>query len=188
MNETIMNVTSKSLMYVNTIVTKIIVGIIIFIVGLILARIVSKLAEKLLRDFSLDSAVRKKTGVKTSFEKFLSGGISLVISLIFLVIALNYIGITTLIVNVLSIAIIIIITASLLLTIKDSVPNIIAYRAIRSKDLVRVGDKIIMDNTQGVVEDLNLFQVKIAYKEDVLFIPNALFLHKEFKRRHRKKK
>lgn len=187
MNETMINVTSKSLILVNNIVTKIVVGIIIFLVGLIVARIASKLVEKLLRDFSLDTTVRKKTGVKTSFEKFLSGGVSLIISLIFLVIALNYVGITTLLINILSVVIIFVITISLLLSIKDSVPNIIAYRTIRSKNLIAVGDTITLDETSGVVDEINLFQTKITCKEDVLFIPNTIFIHKEFRRQRGKK-
>ena len=57
--------------------------------------------------------------------------------LIFLVIALNYIGVTSLILNILSIAVIIIVVISVILSIKDNIPNIIAYRAIRQKDLIK---------------------------------------------------
>ena len=187
MNDSLLNVTTKSLDLVNNYATTIVVGVIIFLVGLIIARIASKLTQRILRDFSLDGTVRKKTGIKTSFERVISGGVFFVVMMIFLIIALNYIGITTLIVNILSILVIILVIISIILAIKDNIPNIIAYRSIRQKESIIEGDQISIDGAKGEVEEISLFQVKICQGDDVLYIPNSLFLKKEFKRLKRSK-
>ncbi|MCA9478443.1 MAG: mechanosensitive ion channel [Nanoarchaeota archaeon] len=185
MNDSLLNATSKSLVYVNEIATRLVVGIIIFLVGLIIARIASKITQKILRDFSLDGTVQKKTGIKTSFEKLISGSVFFLVMMIFLVISLNYIGITNVILNILSIAVIVIVTISLLLAIKDSVPNIIAYRAIRQKGELQEGDLITIENATGTIEEISLFQVRIRKGTDIIYIPNSLFLKKEFSRKKR---
>lgn len=187
MNETLINATSNSLVFVNQIATRIIVGIIIFLVGLIIARILSKITQKVLKDFSLDGTVKKKTGIKTSFEQFISNSIFFVVMIIFLIISLNYVGITSLIINILSIAVILVVLVSLILSIKDNVPNILAHRVIRQKKLITEGDTISMDTATGVIEEISLFQVKICNKEDCIYIPNSLFLKKEFKKKKKRK-
>lgn len=186
MNDSLINATNKSLVFVNELATNIVVGIIIFLVGLIIARILSKLVQKVLRDFSIDGTLRKKTGIKTSFEKFITSSIFIIVTLIFLVIALNYVGVTNLIVDILSIAIIIVVTVSLLLAIKDNIPNLLAYRAIRLKKTVEEGDVINIENATGTVEEISVFQVRIRKGEDIIYIPNSLFLKKEFSRKKRK--
>jgi len=188
MNDTLINATGKSLIFVNHIATQIVVAIIIFLVGLIIARILSKTAYKILKNFSLDGTVKKKTGIKTSFEQLISNSIFFVVMLIFLVIALNYIGVTSLILNILSIAVIIIVVISVILSIKDNIPNIIAYRAIRQKDLIKEGDVITIDGARGTVEEITMFQVRICKKEDCIYIPNSLFLKKEFSKKKISKK
>ena len=187
MNDTLLNATSNSLIFVNEIATRVLMGVVIFLVGLIIARISSKITQRVLRDFAIDGALKKKTGIKTSFENFISRSVFFIVMMIFLVISLNYIGVTSIIVNVLSIAVIIVVMISLLLAIKDNVPNIIAYRSIRQKNTILEGDTITMDHTIGIVEDITLFQIKIKNKTDTIYIPNSLFLKKEFKRKNRLK-
>ena len=72
MNDTLINATGKSLIFVNHIATQIVVAIIIFLVGLIIARILSKTAYKILKNFSLDGTVKKKTplGFITLYTSF----------------------------------------------------------------------------------------------------------------------
>lgn len=188
MNDSLINTTSQSLVIVNDIVTTIVVGIIIFLVGLILARIASKLTQKILRDFSLDGTVKKKIGIKTSFERFISSSVFFIVMMIFLIISLNYMGVTSLVINILSIALILVVLISLLLAIKENVPNIIAYRAIRQREMVVEGDTISINGADGVIDEISWFQTKILKGDDVLYIPNSLFITKEFTRKKRSKK
>lgn len=180
-NESFLNVTTRSLSAVNNIATTIVVGIVIFLLGLIIGRVAGKLLERMLKDFSVDSAVKKTTGVNVPVEKTISQGVSIVIYLTFLVIALNYIGITSLLLNVLSVAVILVLSISLLLAVKDSVPNIIAYRLIKRKGSIKIGDVLVVDNFEGKVVDIGLFETQVKTEQkDIIHIPNVLFTKQTF--------
>lgn len=187
MNDSLINTTTKGIVAVNEIVTTVVVGIIIFLVGLIIARIASKVIQRLLKDVSLDGTVKQSIGIKTSFERFLSGSVFFIIMMVFLVLALNYIGVTSLILNILSIALIIVVLVSLILTIKENIPNLVAYRTIRQKNMVKEGDQITIDNASGTIEEISLFHTKIQKQKDILYIPNSLFISKEWSKRKAKK-
>ncbi len=182
------NLAEQSLLMSNPLVNNIIIAIAIFLLGLIIGRIVGKLVEKIFKDFKVDGAVKKTTGLKTSLEQITGTIISYAIYFIFLIIALKYVGITSLLLNVLSICIILILAISLVLTIKDNVPNIIAYNTLKKRKSIIVGDCITIDAVDGIVENISLFEVVVETKKgDVIHIPNSVFLKEKFVRKARKK-
>lgn len=183
------NMSSQSILLSNPLVNNIIIAIAIFLLGLIIGRILGKLVEKILKDFRVDGTVRKTTGLKTSLERIAGSIISYGIYFIFFIIALNYVGITSLLLNILSIAIILILAISLILTIRDNIPNIIAYNALRKNKGLKIGDYITIKAVKGTVENMSLFEVVIKTdKEDRIHIPNSLFLQEQFTCKARKKK
>lgn len=173
----------------NPIINDLVIAVVIFVFGLILGRILGKIVEKILKDFSLDPTIKKTTGLSWSFEKIIGGIVTYSIYFVFLIIALNYIGITSLLLNILSIAIITILTISTILTVKDSIPNLIAHRKLVRHDGVKKGDKIVINKVEGTIEEITLFEVRVSTKHgDVIFIPNALFLEEPYTRGARKRK
>lgn len=182
------NITEQSILMSNPLINDIIIAIAIFLLGLIIGRIVGKFVQRLLKDFKVDGTVQKTTGLKTSLERVLGSVISYAIYFIFFIIALNYVGITSIILNVLSIAVIVILAISLILTIKDSVPNMIAYNTITKHKHVQIGDRIRLDSVEGVIENISLFETIIKTDlGDRIHIPNSIFLKEKFVRKARKK-
>ena len=102
--------------------------------------------------------------------------------------ALNQLGITTLLLNIISISIILLLTFSIILALKDFVPNMIAGIKINKKEIVKKGDKISFDRIYAVVHEVTLTETKLESKSgDIIFIPNALLLKKVIRVPKRKK-
>ena len=102
--------------------------------------------------------------------------------------ALNQLGITTLLLNIISIAIILLLTFSLILAIKDFIPNMIAGIKINKKEIVKKGDKISFDRIYAIVNEVTLTETKLGSKSgDIIFIPNSFLLKKVIKIHKRKK-
>ena len=153
------------------------VAFILFVLGLILGRVLGKVVEKLLREFNVGSAVRKKTGMKSSFEKLVSGFVSYCVYIVFFILALNKIGITAVILDIVAIILIVMLAISLILSIKDSLPNIIAYRKLTSRGDLQVGSTITVQNITGVVEELTLFEIRLKTPSgDIIHIPNSVLM------------
>ncbi|MFP4119140.1 MAG: mechanosensitive ion channel domain-containing protein [Candidatus Woesearchaeota archaeon] len=163
-------------------ISSVTVAFILFIIGLILGRVLGKVVEKILKEFKVGEAVRKKTKLKTSFEKVVSGFVSYSIYTVFFILALNKIGITAVILNIVAILIVVVLAISLILSIKDSMPNIIAYRKLSGRKDVAVGKTITVQNITGVIEELTIFELKVRTSSgDVIHIPNSLLMTEVYK-------
>ncbi|MGE0793506.1 MAG: mechanosensitive ion channel domain-containing protein [Candidatus Woesearchaeota archaeon] len=180
MNETQLLTTNTYLTSI-PLVTNILIAILILIIGIIIGRITAKLIERIFKDLKLDPTLKKTTGIKASIGNLLSVFIQASIYIIFSIIALNYVGITSILLNILFIAIIIILVISFILALKDSIPNILAGKTIRKYSKLKVGDKISIENIEGTIIELNLFEVKVETKDkDILHIPNSLFTRTKY--------
>ena len=180
LNETI-NLTGQSLMQENTIINNIILAILIVFLGLVIGRIAGRLVERIFKDFKVDATVKEKTGKAISFQKFASNLVSYTIYILFTVFALNQIGITHLLLNIIIIILVLVIISTILLSLKDSIPNMIAYRTITKKKLVRKGDIISFNQVEGKVKQINASETLIKTKGgDLIHIPNILFLKEPF--------
>src|SRR6056297_1190998 len=174
MNETELLMTNNIIMS-NPLITNIVVAIIIFIIGIILGRIAGKIVEKLLKDLKFDSTLKKKTSIKSSLEKLLSVFVQVSIYIIFTVIALNYVGVTSLILNILFIVVIFVLAISFILALKDLLPNLISGNKIRKVSEIQIGAKIKIENVEGTIKELTMTEVKIERTNgDILHIPNSL--------------
>ena len=187
MNTSLGNLTAGSLLQSNPVINKIIVAIIIFFVGLIIGRVLGKLVERILREFHVDKTVKDKIGLSTSMQKLVGGIVSYSIYFVFVIIALNYIGITSLLLNILSIIVILVLFISAILSLKDAIPNVLAYSQV-SKN-VKEGDTIMVKSVEGKVKDMSMFATIVETKNgDEIRIPNNLFLKETHIKRAKKKK
>lgn len=181
------NISSQSLVFSNPIINNILIAIIIFFLGLIIGRIAGRLVTRIIKQFEIDSTVKKRTGVKTSFSNAGGNIVSFIIYFVFLIIALNYVGITSLLLNIISIILIIVLAISAFMGVKESVPNMVGARKIRKT--VSVGDKIKIGTVEGHIEAITALETRILTKKgDLIHIPNSLFLKEKYTSRKSKRK
>ena len=174
---------TQTIELITPLVNKSVIALIIIFIGFILGRIVSKFLERALHEIELNKLMKDATGLKISLEEVCEVIVRYFIYFIFIIMALNQIGITTIVLNMITGAIFILIILSIFLGIKDLVPNFIAGLVIHRKGFIKPGDKIKVNTTQGKIQKISLVQTSIKTKKgDIIFIPNSLLTkHKVIK-------
>ncbi len=164
----------------SSVFNQLVVAVIIVLMGLVLGKILGKLTQKALHEIELNKIIKKAAGIRASVEEIISISVSYFIYFIFIIMALNQLGITTVVLHMISGAILIIIIISVLLSVKDFMPNMFAGLFIHQKRSIKEGDIIKVDNTQGKVVHINLVETKIETKQgDIIYIPNSLLTKKK---------
>ncbi len=147
-------------------------AIIIFI-GLIAGRIISKLIRKTLHRLEVNKAL-KKAHVDFDAEEFSEKASKWITYAIAFFIALDILGISTLVIAIVMLALISIMIILLILGLKDTIPNIISGLYLHSKHSINVGDRIKVNKIRGKVEYINLIQVRIKdEKGNIVVIPSS---------------
>ena len=175
---------TQALNYVNVlfsqILTKLIIAIIILLIGFIIGKFIGRIMQKILHEFELNKILKKATGIKISLEEIISHFLTYFIYFIAIIWALSEIGLTTTVLNMISAAILILIIISIILAIKDFVPNFFSSLFILQKELIKPGNKIEIDKIQGKVKKIGLIETEIITKKgDIIYIPNSILTKKE---------
>jgi len=156
------------------------VAIIILLLGFIIGRIIGKLTQKVLLEIELNRLIKKATGMKIALEEITAKFITYFIYFIFIIWALNELGLTTTILTMISGAALIVIILSILLAIKDFIPNAFAGFVIHRRRKIKPGDKIKTDGLQGKITRISLVETEIkTRKGDTIYIPNSILTKKE---------
>lgn len=184
---------AKSLNFINglftDIVTKVVVAVVILVIGFIVGKIIGRLTQRLLHEFELDNILKMATGIKISMEELISHFITYLVYFLALVMALNQIGLTTTLLNIISAGIIILIIIFILLGIKDFIPNILAGIFIHQKGMVKEGDRIKVKDIKGKIVHINLVDTRLKTREgDLIYIPNSVLIRNELTKLGKRKR
>jgi small-conductance mechanosensitive channel len=163
------------------ILSKVVVAVVVLLVGFIIGKLAGKTLHWVLRTAEINRRWKEITGMNWRIESFISAMISGIIYFIVIVMALTVLGLSEIIAKIISFGLICLIFVSVILALKDFIPNYIdglrLYKRIKQKDI------IIIDNMKGQVEEVTWTDIKIATENgDILYIPNSLFLKKGFKK------
>jgi small-conductance mechanosensitive channel len=174
---------------ISGLMTNLIIAVIIILIGFIVGRVLGKLTQKVLHELELDRILRETADIKLSIEKALARFITYFAYFLAIIIALNQIGLTTTVLHMISAAVLVIVVISIILGIKDFIPNFLAGMHINRKDMIKVGDRIRVKGTEGKVISMDLTETKIqTQKGDTIFIPNSLFIKEEMVKLGRKRR
>lgn len=172
--------------------TKLLVAFIILLIGFIIGKLFGKLAGRILHEVEIDSILSRATGRAIKLEHGISVCITYLTYFVTIILVLNQLGITTTVLQMILGAVIIIIVISLILAIKDFVPNAFAGIYIYRHKLIREGERIKVKGIEGIVTHINLIETKLKTKEgDIVYMPNSAITGTEvtkIKKRHARKK
>jgi small-conductance mechanosensitive channel len=164
----------------NQVLINIMVALLIFFIGFILGRLFGRILKKVLHHMNLDFFLRKTLGYKISMEDILSGVVSYFIYIISFIMALNQLGLSTAILQMVIGGVIVIIVISIVLSIKDFLPNLVAGFVIREKAFVAENDIVRIRDIEGKVIEMGMVETVIQNKHgDKIFIPNIVFTKNE---------
>ncbi|MBC8500549.1 MAG: mechanosensitive ion channel [Nanoarchaeota archaeon] len=161
----------------NQLLIKIVTAIIILLIGFIIGRIVGRIILKLLKEIEFDKTIRKATGYQASFSALLSKSSSYFIYFLAILMALESLGLTPFVLNMISVVILLIVGISVILAIKDFIPNFIAGYSVRKKGLYKQGDRIKVGKVEGKITKISLLDTHVVTKKkDMIVIPNSYFI------------
>ena len=159
----------------------IVAAIIIILFGLIFGGFFGKLIKKILKELEVNRILKEQTKKRIPLEEFLSSLVKYVVYFIAVVMALNQLGLTTVILYVILIVVLVLLIAFVILAVKDFVPNFISGFFIHQKRSINVGDKIKVREIEGKVVDINLVETKIKTPSgDFVYIPNSMLTKELF--------
>jgi hypothetical protein len=106
--------------------SKLMVAVVIIFLGLIVGKLAGKLAHKLLSEVELDRALHRRIRMNLRVEQSISSVVMYALHLVFVVWALDVLGVGRIVIIIVTGSIMVLIIVSLFLGVKDFVPNAIA--------------------------------------------------------------
>jgi small-conductance mechanosensitive channel len=168
----------------NPVMNKIVVVILILLLGFILGRILGQLIVWGGKGLRLDDQVKKLTHHTLPAVRFLGTASSLLVYIATVVLVLDQLHVVPYVLYMIVGAVALVVLLSLILTIKDFFPNILAGISLKRKGFLQVGDKLFMDSLEGVVVKVTLLQTEVLLKnKDVVVVPNSVLVKKQLKLR-----
>lgn len=152
-------------------------ALIILFIGFIIGRITGKLVLKLLKEIEFDKTLRKATGSKTLFSHVIAHSVSYLIYFLTIILSLESLGLTTFVLNMILVVVLVIIGISVVMALKDFIPNFMGGYSLRNKNIFHKGDYIKVGSVQGKIQSIKLLETYIeSTNKDLIVIPNAYFI------------
>lgn len=180
----------RELAPVLTVAARFLVAVLIILGGYILGRGAGRFIQKGIAGWKLNGLIEEHRidQIVGSFTKYL-------IYIVAIVLALNQIGLALNILNSIVIILLAVVAVGIFLSIKDFVPNIVAGIYVAYKKRVKVGDRIKVQDVEGVVKEIELVETKIETRSghevvipNSYFVKNVVFTKPNPKRKPKKKK
>lgn len=163
---------------------KLLIGIIILLIGFGLGILARKLALRILKEIELNR-IMNRVGVSYNLEKGVSSIISYVIYLFTIIIFLEQLEIKSIVLYLAAGALLMLVILTMFVGLKDVVPNFIGWLYLQKDEKMKEGYKINIREIAGTIEKIGWLETEIRTdNDDILYVPNALFL----KSKHRVKK
>ncbi len=184
-NTTVENVTQAALEHTadilfSSVFTRIVWAFVILILALVIGKIFERFCARILRELELNTAVQRISGFPIKMDEMIAGTLGKIIYIIGIVLALNQLGLTSVIFNAIAIGIMVLVIVLVILGIKDFFPNMIAGVLLSAKKLVRKGDYVCVEKTCGTITEITLLDTHIVTKGgDNVHIPNSYFLRQK---------
>ena len=175
------SITSK----VSTLSVNLIGALVILLLGIVIGRFIGKLIKKVLKEVEINKILKEEAGVKVPIEEVVSSLAKYLIYFIAVIFALDQIGLTTTVLNIILGVFLLIIVVFIILAFKDFIPNLISGLFIHQKRGLKDGDKISMDGINGIIEHISIIETRIKTKNgDIIFVPNSMLTkHKVIKKK-----
>ena len=141
----------------NRTLVKLSFAILTFLLGFILGKIVERVVYKVLKEIELNNLIKNSTGLRLNADHIISHILSYTIYFLSLVAALEQIGLANTILYLLSAAAIAIILISFFLAIRDFIPNVMAGFYLYTKENLKDGKFVEIDDIKGEYFNKNRF-------------------------------
>jgi len=155
-------------------IIKVVTALLILIFGLLIANILNNIIRKLLRDIEINKIIKEQLKINIKVEEIAASVIKYLIYTGTVIIALNKLGFSTRILQIILLVFILLALVFIALAFKDWIPNLVSgFYIIKNKKLLK-GDDITINDIKGKVLQVNLIETKIeTNNKEIIFIPNS---------------
>lgn len=157
------------------------VAVIVLLVSFVIGKLVSILLNKLFLEIQLDKNLHFLISKNLKISKLISNFARILIYALGILYSLNLLGILQYIVNVLGVIVLIAVFGSLILSVRDFLPNLVSGFWTRKK--LKEGDSVLIGDIQGEVESFDMLSLTLKSDEDTLIIPYSVFQNKRLKKK-----
>ncbi len=158
-------------------IDNIVAAVIILLLGFVIGRVLGKFTQKVLHELEVDRILKETAKIKVSIEKALAKFVAYFVYFIAVITALNQLGLTTTILHMVAGAVLIVIVLTIVLGVKDFIPNFLAGMHIQKKKKIKKGDVVSIRGTEGKIIGMDLTEIKLkTRKGDIIFFPNSLVI------------
>ena len=181
-----LNTLLQSVKVLNTTFTA---AVVILLFGILLGKLIGKFVLRILHELELNKLVKQVTRTSFPVEQFISSGLTYLIYFSFIILSLETLGLNPLIFNIIAAGIIAMVVISILLAVKDIIPNVIAGMFINLSDHIREGDSITVKDITGRVVQVGVVETKLETKAgDTIYMPNSLLTKSIVAKKREKRK
>lgn len=167
--------------------TQITAAAIALLFGILLGKLIGKLVLRFLHELEVNRLVKQLTRTSFPLEEFISSGLTYLTYFAFIILSLETLGLNPQVFNLIAAGIIAVVVISVLLAVKDIIPNVIAGIFIHLSNHIREGDSITVKDITGKVEQVGMVETKLETRAgDTIYVPNSL-LTKSIVARKRKR-
>ncbi len=146
------------------------------LIGFGLGVLAKKFSKKGLKELGFNRILRI-INLPYNGEEIISSLLSYIIYLITVIFFLQQLGITSIVLYLVLGAVLMIITLSFVVGLKDVVPNFIAGLIIKSKEHMKAGHRVDVKEIHGRIEKIGYLETEIkTVHGDILYVPNTLFI------------
>lgn len=157
------------------------IGLVILLIGFALGILVKKLLLRVFKGIELNK-ILTRVGITQNLEKSLSSIVMYLIYLATIIIFLDYFKIGSIVLYILLGALLMLLILTLLVGLKDVIPNLLAWLILQKRGNIKVGRRVEVKEISGEVEKIGYLETEIKTDSgDILYVPNNLFLKSKFK-------
>ena len=176
----LVNTALETVNTVNPLLNRLLVAIIILLVGFAVGKLLGKFIKKILEEMNIDKNLNSTTGWKFSLEKLIANFITYFTYLIAIIMTLDTLDVTSAVLNMIAGTIILLVLISIVLAIKDFVPNMMAGLMLKNRKEYKKGVKVKIKNIEGKILEIGLLETTIiTNKKDTILVPNSIFTKNE---------
>lgn len=175
---------TNSLEAVNPLINAVVITILILLMGFILGKLLGRLVHFALRELKLNRQIRKAIGINIKIDRIIGAIVSLIVYSGAVILALEELKLTGYFYYLILILVIVVFFMSVLGTLKDLLPNLVA--GLIQRRSFKVSDIVILPDAEGQIIQKGIFELKIMTKsKDVLILPYSVFMKSKYRIKRR---
>ena len=173
---------------INPMIEQAVITVLILLIGLILGKVLGRLLCVLLREVRLNKLLKSGLKLSLNLEAFLVFILSYGVYAFALLLALDRLKLTNYILYALIAIVLVVFVMSIVGSVKDFLPNFVSGLRLRKAGRIKKGYFITLPDLKGTVVGFTLLETEIRTPgNDLVVLPNSIFVKKQYRVRKTKK-